>query len=105
MQVGPLFSPGGPSFSRICSRNGDRHQLTLVSLGSFVDKTKIQSANVLIKGTKAFVSSDFSRDERSKRKILVTELKKLRREERICALLGEYKLIMDGEDIGVTNCR
>ena len=89
------------SISRIGSRR-EGCRLALVSLRSFTDKVKsLRNAKVL-KGTRVFVSPDFSKEERSKRKVLVSEMKKLRREgKKAFVHYWENMLIVEGEEVEV----
>ena len=48
------------------------------------------------------MSPDFSKEERSKRKVLVSEMKKLRREgKKAFVHYWENKLIVEGEEVEV----
>ena len=89
---------------RISRKNDTTNRLILVKMNSMAEKIAVLKEAKHLRGTNTYIREDLSIDERKRRKILIDEMKKARKDGRRAYIrFSDGNLIVDGSVVEVTS--
>ena len=89
---------------RIGRKNDTTNRLILVKMNSMAEKIAVLKEAKHLRGTNTYILEDLSIDERKRRKILIDEMKKARKDGRRAYIrFSDGNLIVDGSVVEVTS--